>query len=104
MANKVTLISEKRMVKEVAMLKGVRDAVYEEAGEIYWRAVAILAKHRDTGASKIEIDVPDTYAHWGVNIWLVDEAALSIEFGHYTKGAGKYVGGLHVLRKAARMM
>lgn len=104
--NKVILKPDKWMVEHIATIPEVRDAVREEAGEIYWKAVAILARHRDTGAAHIEIDTPNSYPHWGINIWLVDEAALSIEFGHFTKKHGfpRYVGGLHVLRKAAGVM
>lgn len=103
----VDLISEKSMNELVSKMPGVRDAVREHAGEVYFRAVANLQGHRDTGAATIEIDTPSSYEHWGVNVWLVDPAALSIEFGHYVRmanGFPRFVAGLYILSKAAGLM
>lgn len=92
-----------RLVEEISKLPGVRDYVRGVGGEIYWRAKDLLAAHRDTGNAEIEINEPDTYDHWGVNIWLVDPAALSIEFGHFVfnQGFPRFVAGLYILHRAA---
>jgi hypothetical protein len=92
-----------RMVEEIAKIPGVRDAVRGEAGEIYWKAKANLEAHRDEGEAKIEIDTPSSYDHWGVNVSLVDPAALSIEFGHFVhnKEFPRFVAGLYILSRAA---
>lgn len=103
----VDLISNKSMVKVIAKIPGVRDAVREQAGEIYFKATDLLSQHRQTGNAEIQIDTPDTYDTWGVNVYLVDPAALSIEFGHFIMMAGgfpKYVAGLYILHKAAGLM
>jgi hypothetical protein len=101
---RVNMRSQAFIVEEVAKLPGVRDAVREVGGEIYFRAEANLAGHRDTGAAHIEISDTDYYDHWGVTVSLIDEAALAIEFGHYVRmgnGFPRYVPGLKILRKAA---
>jgi hypothetical protein len=97
------LMPDSIMVEDIATIPGVRDAVRGEAGEVYWRAKANLAGHRDTGNADIEIDEPSTYDHWGVNIWLVDPAALSIEFGHFVhnKEFPRFVAGLYIITRAA---
>ena len=103
----VDLISNKTMVKVIAKIPGVRDAVREQAGEVYFKATDLLSAHRRTGQSEIQIDTPDTYDTWGVNVYLVDEAALSIEFGHFVmmaNGFPRYVAGLYILHKAAGLM
>jgi hypothetical protein len=97
------LMPDSIMVEEIAKIPGVRDAVRGEAGEVYWRAKSNLANHRDTGNADIEIDEPSTYDHWGVNVWLVDPAALSIEFGHFVhnKEFPRFVAGLYIITRAA---
>jgi hypothetical protein len=105
---RVDLISQDAMVEVVAKIDGVRDAVRGEAGEIFWRATANLAEHHREGRSSIEIDTPSSYDHWGVNVYLVDpDNALAIEAGHFVRTASGfpvYVEGLHVLKRAARLM
>lgn len=103
MAKIVWMMPDDVLVEEVSKMPIVRDAVRGEAGEVYWKASANLEANRETGAASIEIDEPDTYDHWGVNIWLVDEAALSIEFGHFVfnRGFPKFVAGLYILSRAA---
>lgn len=61
----------------VAHLSGVVAAVAAEAAEAGGRAEAILRTHFHTGASSIEV------THGDVDSWvsLVDDAAVSIEFG-----------------------
>jgi hypothetical protein len=108
MAGRVRLISQKAMVEVVAKIPGVRDAVRGEAGEIFWKATANLARHRRTGRSSVEIDNPSSYDHWGVNVYLVDpDNALAIETGHYLKTASGfpiYVRPLNILRSAAGLV
>ena len=108
MASRVNMISNKSMVKVIAKLPGVRDAVREQAGEIYFKAEAGLAGHRQTGNAHIEIDTPSGYDHWGINIYLVDPDgnALAIEFGHFVhnKNFPRFVAGLYVLHKAAGLI
>jgi uncharacterized protein DUF5403 len=81
-----------------AHLAGVRDAVHDAAEGIAGRARATLAEHRDTGAATIEVTRGRTDAH----VALVDEAALSIEYGH-TAPDSTVVRGLRVLRDAAEL-
>lgn len=80
----------------IAYLPGVRDAVHAAAEEIAGRARATLARHRDSGDAHIEVTHGATDAH----VSLVDEAALSIEYDHFTPD-GTPVPGLRVLRDAA---
>lgn len=105
----LNLISQKAMVKVVAKIDGVRDAVRGEAGEIFWKATANLARHRRTGRSSVEIvEGPSTYKNWGVNVYLVDpDNALAIEAGHYLRTASGfpiYVRPLNILRSAAGLV
>lgn len=83
----------------VAHLRGVKDAVGEEAGEIATRARRVLAQHHYTGASRIVVTTQDTDRI----VWLVDRAALSIEFGHTTRH-GRDVEGVHALGRAVDSM
>ncbi len=98
--------------EDVAKLPGVRDAVREVGGEIYWKAEANLAGHRHSGNARIEISDTDYYPHWGVTVSMIDEkatnqggpGALAIEFGHFVRSANgfpRYVQGLHILGRAA---
>lgn len=105
--------------EDVSKLAGVRDAVRGVGGEIYWKAEANLAGHRQSGNARIEItDEPltsisgKTYGHWGITVSMIDEksarqggpGALAIEAGHYVRGANgtrTYVPGLHILGRAA---
>lgn len=103
----VDLYSEKTLNEMIAKMPGVRDAVREHAGEVYFKASDRLARHRETGEAQVEIDTPSEYDHWGVNVYLVDPAALSIEFGHFVRTANgfpRFVPGLYILHKAAGLM
>lgn len=82
----------------VAHLPGVRDAVRHQAEDIADRARTTLARHRDTGTAEIEVTHGATDAH----VSLVDDAALSIEYGHFTPD-GTPVPGLRILRDAAEL-
>jgi hypothetical protein len=93
----IDLISEEKMNKKISHLPGVRGAVFEVAQEIGHIAEGRLAPHRKTGAAHIEVSrgTVDSF------VSLVDEAALSIEFGHYLGreelGTGrKFIRGLHL--------
>lgn len=93
----IDLISEKRMNKKISHLPGVRASVFSVAQEIGQIAEARLAPHRKTGAAHIEVSRGTTDAFAS----LVDEAALSIEFGHYLGReelgtSRKFVPGLHL--------
>lgn len=100
--------------EDVAKLPGVRDAVREVGGEIYFRAKANLGRHQQTGNARIEISDTGYYPNWGVTVSMIDEkaanqggpGALAIEFGHFVRtGSGfpRYVPGLYILTKAARL-
>lgn len=112
MANRVTMYPSG--TEDVATLAGVRDAVRKEGKEIYVKAQANLARHRQTGNAKVTMDTK-YYPHWGVTVSMIDlraanqggPGALAIEFGHYVRtksGFPRYVQGLHILTRAAGMM
>lgn len=91
------LLGERQMNKKISHLPGVKGAVYEHGKEIAMIAELRLAPHRKTGAAHIEVSrgTVDTV------VSLVDEAALSIEFGHYlgSRAHGlnrKFIRGLHL--------
>lgn len=101
--------------EDVSTLSGVRDAVRNEASEIYFKAEGILAGHRKTGNARIEISDTMYYSHWGVTVSMIDEraanaggpGALSIEFGHFIKtgsGGERFVDGLYVMSRGAGLM
>lgn len=75
----IDLMNEKQLNKKISHLPGVRGAVYDVGREIGQIAEGRLAPHRKTGAAHIQVSrgTVDTF------VSLVDEAALSIEFGHY---------------------
>lgn len=75
-------------------------AIRAQATTLAMAAGADLARHRETGNAHIEVEDgrPDSL------VSLVDEAALSIEYGRgeYTRKDGTTVGaaeGLHILGK-----
>lgn len=93
----VVLIRQRQMNKTVSRLPGVRGSVRETAEEIGDIANSRLLPHRKTGNAHIQVHSGrvDSY------VSLVDEAALSIEFGHYLgHGSGgtqrRFVRGLHL--------
>ena len=94
---KLYLIGQKRMNHVISHQKGVKRSVLGVAREIGAIAQGRLAGHRDTGRARIEVSQGDTDAFAS----LVDEAALSIEFGHYLGrqelGTGRrFIRGLHL--------
>lgn len=101
--------------EDVAKLPGVRDAVREVGGEIYFKAEANLAGHRHSGNARIEISDTAYYPNWGVTVSMIDEravnqggpGALAIEFGHFARsssGFPRFVAGLYILSRAAGLM
>jgi len=87
----------------IAHLAGVNAAVERHAADIGVRAQAGLSSHRETGAARIEVEheTVDSF------VSLVDEAALSIEYGHVTRpgktATQRFVPGLRILRNAAHL-
>lgn len=80
--------------RKIARLPGVRSSVRAHAQRIASKAEARLSHHHQTGAAHIEIDSGTVDS----TVSLVDDAALSIEFGHYniwsdleTRTAGLYI-------------
>ena len=93
----IELIPQKQMNKKISHLPGVRKEVYNHAKEIGRIAEARLAPHRKTGAAHIEVSRGTTDAFAS----LIDDAALSIEFGHYLGSEAhgldrKFIRGLHL--------
>lgn len=87
----------KRAINDiVAHLGGVIDAVHHRGTLIAATADMLLEMHRDTGDASIDIErhKVDTL------VSLVDEAALSIEFGHFHNFTGRYVHGLYIITRA----
>ena len=80
----------------VAHLGGVQDTVMRHGKTLAARADVLLTQHRYSGTAHIDVhrDRPD------VVVSLVDEAAMSIEFGHIAAN-GRIVEGLGVVRTAA---
>lgn len=98
-------------------------ALTKAAHEIYARAKARMAAHRDTGAARVGIEAGD---HLDWYIYLEDtefrsvdaqgrmwqgplknggrRSALSIEFGHRVRGSGKRVGGLYIITGAVNSL
>lgn len=99
----VRLIGEKAMNRVVSHLEGVHSEVGDAARRVEKNAERRLAMHHDTGAAHITRTEGDV--DWFVN--LVDDAALSIEFGHWVEGKYKdkdhpqYVPGLYILSTGA---
>lgn len=87
----------------LSRLPGVQAAVKVEAEAIAGRARTLLAEHRVTGDSNIEVSRhrPDYL------VSLVDEAAMSIEYGRAGYQRGPWfidpAEGLHILHRAAEL-
>ncbi len=86
----------------VAREPGVKAAVRAKAEELAVRARALLASHRDTGATTIEV----TSGRVDSFVSMVGEGVVSIEYGHsaYTRKDGREIGasqGLYVIHRAA---
>lgn len=101
----VYVISQHKLSKVLSKDEKVQKAVKRQAQKIYRRASSYLALHRDTGAATIELQriKNEKYGHIDWFVSLVDEAALSIEFGHYLitdSGKLRRVAGLYILTQA----
>lgn len=100
----VYLIPSDKMSRILSRDQKVQAAVQNAAQKIFRRATSYLNMHRDTGAAKIELERRKNlrYGHIDWFVSLVDEAALSIEFGHYLKTSGGYkrVNGLYIITQA----
>jgi Family of unknown function (DUF5403) len=88
----------------IAHVGTVQHELDSKADTIARRARSILELHRDTGNARIEVVKGDIDAY----VVLVDEAALSIEFGRaaHIGPAGHLVGGmdgLHILASATNL-
>lgn len=86
----------------IAHMPGVKKAVHAHGREVEARAKALLAAHRARGDAEITGRTQDT----DYLVSLVDDAALSIEYGRegFTRDDGVYVGpmvGLRILGRAA---
>lgn len=86
----------------VAHMRGVKAAVHKHGRGVEARAKALLAAHRSEGVAKIKGETQNT----DYLVSLVDDAALSIEYGRegFTREDGVYVGpmvGLRILGRAA---
>lgn len=90
-----------RVAAEVARLPEVRAAVLDLAHTISARAETLLSQHNRTGRARIEVTRGGTDAF----VSLVDSAALSIEYGHFTRRGTDahvtYVPGLFIITRAA---
>lgn len=80
----------------VAGLPGMKDAVHHVAEIGAANAERRLAGHKQTGNAKIEL----TDEGKDSMVTLVDEAALSIEFGGWNHWAQRYLPGLYIVTGA----
>lgn len=100
----VYLIPAEKMNKMLSKDLKVQAAVEKAAKKMFRRATSYLNMHRDTGAAKIELERRRNlkYGHIDWFVSLVDEAALSIEFGHYIRTTNGYkrVNGLYIVTQA----
>lgn len=100
---KIEKILRQRQINKILAVDGkVKDAVKDHAESAGERARAILAAHFRTGASKIEVHQlkKNKYGHIDWLVSLVDDAAMSIEFGHMSSG-GNYVPGIYAITRGA---
>lgn len=83
-----------RINTSVAMLPGVQAELAALAGSLELQARAHLLQHRDRGDSRIERTRSGQKKDWWIS--LVDEHAMSIEYGHHTR-SGTFVQGLGII-------
>lgn len=87
--------------KRVAGMRGVHAAVMDLAHDIGGEAEVLLSEHFHSGDARIEVNRAGRY---DAVVELVDEAALSIEFGRGPNENGQgAMEGLHILGKAANL-
>lgn len=102
MANKVQLIPNRDMNKQLAKLGPVQDALKSHAESIANKARMLLAQHRKTGAHHINYEGHRSSAPFGhIDHYVVMDgpAPISVEYGHHTKH-GKWVHGLYIMTRA----
>lgn len=98
----VRLIGDKAMNRIISRHQAVQWKITEITEEIAAKAEGLLAAHRDTGDARIET----SYGEVDGFVSLVDEAADSIEFGHFVDNGEieaevTYVPGLRIITRAA---
>jgi len=96
---KVDLIGRKAMNTVISHEEGVKAVVYQHAAEIYSKASAKLEMHREDYVAYVDITRGEVDTTVGLN----DQAALSIEFGHYlgSRSLGttrRYIPGLDLFQ------
>lgn len=101
----VRLIGDKAMNRILSRHQAVQFAVRQITEEIAAKAEKNLAQHKDTGAARIET----SYGEVDGFVSLVDEAADSIEFGHFVDNGEieaevTYVPGLRIITRAAGLI
>ncbi|MGW1740033.1 DUF5403 family protein [Nocardia sp. NPDC001965] len=101
----VKLIGDKAMNRVVSHHSKVQAAITEETEEATRRGEARLAAHRETGNAEVNSSYGETDGY--VN--LDDQAAMSIEFGHFVGGKyetdePKFVPGLYIISEATGLL
>lgn len=102
MANKVEIISSKKISKHLVKDPKVQDAVRDQAKKIARIAEGFLAVHRDTGAHSVKYEGHVSsvkYGHIDHYVIMDGPAPISVEFGHHTKN-GRWVSGLYIMTRA----
>lgn len=102
MANKVEIISSKKISKHLVKDPKVQDALQDHAKNISRAAESLLAMHRKTGAHSVKYEGHQKSVNFGhIDHYVVLEgpAPISVEFGHRTKN-GTWVNGLYVMTRA----
>jgi hypothetical protein len=99
----VLVFDTRKTRKQLAQLPAVQAAVEALTLEIGVAAEALFASHDHPGGHHIEVDKAGTDGF----VSLVGPAALSVEFGHFAGSRDdvgrRYVKGLHILSRAARL-
>lgn len=94
----VRMLPDKEINKILYSLPVVRQEVRGVAEEIKREAQQRLAMHRDRGHAKVVIEQAEKAAFY---VEMIDEAAVSIEFGATNVRAGRFVPGLYIIHSAA---
>jgi hypothetical protein len=99
------LIGDKAMNNVISHHLAVQFGIRQTTEEIGAKAKGKLARHHDTGAAKIEVSYGDVDGF----VSLVDEAAASIEFGHFVNNGEMtdeehFVPGLYIITEAAGLL
>ncbi|WP_158881988.1 DUF5403 family protein [Amycolatopsis anabasis] len=97
---RIQLIGQRSVNKIVSHQPEVRAAVRFHAERLGAKAESLLDPHRKTGNAHIEVEHHDVDSF----VWLVDEAARHIEYGHVHNITGEWVEGLYIIHKAAGLV